>query len=101
MDLMAHAPLAELPSATWVDETLLAEAERIVAIRFGRARDPLCQIADTQLAEAVGRLSALCGYTVDIDKARRTATLVAPPAPSHRATPPPAGARLHRHVRAL
>ena len=48
--------LPSLPSATLVDETLLAERERIVAIRFGHTSDPLCQSCDAQLAEAVHRL---------------------------------------------
>ncbi|KAL1495154.1 hypothetical protein AB1Y20_017019 [Prymnesium parvum] len=56
-----------LPSATWLDETLLAERERLVAVRFGRASDPLCRAFDAQLAAAAAQLPPLRVYSVDLD----------------------------------
>ena len=52
----AASSLTPLPSATWVDETLLSETDRAIVIRFGRASDPYCQRADAQLIEAVEEL---------------------------------------------
>jgi hypothetical protein len=64
---------ASLPSATWVDETLMtARAQkRLVAIRFGRTADPLCQQCDAALQQAADceyLLPTLSVYTVDIDE---------------------------------
>ena len=60
--------LGTLPSATWVDETLLSETDRAIVIRFGRAGDPLCQQADAQLREAADELVLVMhAFTVDLD----------------------------------
>jgi U5 snRNP protein, DIM1 family len=60
--------LPSLPSATWVDETLISDHDRIVAIRFGRSADPVCRVYDAELSDAVTLLGAhLRAYTVDID----------------------------------
>ena len=56
--------LPSLPTATWVDETLLADHERILAIRFGRSADPICQVYDAQLLEAIGQLKTVWYATV-------------------------------------
>lgn len=65
----AGALLAALPTATWVDETLLTvyNTPCVVAIRFGRANDPFCRACDAQLSRAAARLPALRAYTVDLD----------------------------------
>lgn len=62
------ATISSLPSATWVDETLLSETDRAIVIRFGRAADPLCQQADTHLAEAADELVLVMhAFTVELD----------------------------------
>jgi hypothetical protein len=62
-----------LPSAVWVDETLLAARaqSRVVAIRFGRTADPLCHHADAALQaarEALALEAVLSVYAVDLDE---------------------------------
>lgn len=65
---MSPAALGSLPSATWVDETLLSETDRAIVIRFGRAADPLCQQADAQLVEAADELVLeMHAFTVELD----------------------------------
>ena len=65
--------LPSLPSATWLDECLLAarSQNRVTGVRFGRSGDPLCARADEALREALEGLNGLDGllqvYTVDID----------------------------------
>ena len=73
--LEAVADLPSLPTATWVDETLCSAraANKVVAVRFGRTADPLCQQCDSLLREASYSLDklvaeALSIYTVDIDE---------------------------------
>ena len=73
----SSSTLPSLPSATWLDECLLAARSnnKIVGVRFGRNRDPLCATADAALlavlAEAPFKGGALDGllsiYTVDLD----------------------------------
>ena len=59
--------LTPLPSATIVDETLLSETDRAIVIRFGRAADPHCQLADAQLLEAADELaSVMHAFTVEL-----------------------------------
>jgi len=65
--------LPSLPTATWVDETLCAARaqQRVVAIRFGRTADPLCERCDAMLRKVVDTLKMehmLSVYTVDIDE---------------------------------
>ena len=67
------ARLPSIPTATWLDEVLLAarSANRIVGVRFGRSADPLCLRADDALREAVDAIDMdglLSVYTVDIDE---------------------------------
>jgi len=64
----AKRELTPLPSATIVDETLLSETDRAIVIRFGRAADPNCQLADAQLLEAADELaSVMHAFTVELD----------------------------------
>ena len=64
----AAVALGSLPSATWVDETLLSETDRAIVIRFGRAADPLCQQADAQLLEAADELVLeMHAFAVELD----------------------------------
>ena len=66
---MASRALTVLPSATIVDETLLSETDRAIVIRFGRAADPHCQLADEQLAEAAEELVLVMhAFTVELDE---------------------------------
>jgi DIM1 family U5 snRNP protein len=73
--LAASHDLPSLPSAQFVDETLLdaRTQNRVVAIRFGRIADPLCQAADARLreaSEALIKAKLLSVYTVDVDEVR-------------------------------
>ena len=73
--LEAETGLPSLPTATWLDETLCSAraANKVVAVRFGRTADPLCQRCDALLREASSSLDklvaeALSIFTVDIDE---------------------------------
>ncbi len=71
---------APLPSAQWVDDTLLSarDTNACVAIRFGRTADPLCAECDARLSELLIQFRErdveeevslpLSIYTVDIDE---------------------------------
>ena len=65
--------MPSLPSATWVDETLMdaRQKNQCVCIRFGRTADPLCQRLDPELREASSSLvesKLLALYTVDTEE---------------------------------
>lgn len=68
--------LPSLPSATWLDECLLAarSQNKLTGVRFGRKGDPLCARADDALRSSLDDLeraalgSHLSVYTVDIDE---------------------------------
>lgn len=66
--MTSAAALTPITSATVLDETLLAETDRAIVIRFGRRHDPLTQQADEQLARAAAELEdILHAFTVDLD----------------------------------
>ena len=66
--------MESLPSATMVDEELVSAraANKVVAIRFGRTADPLCQQCDAHLVRVAAALDVpaalLALYSVDIDE---------------------------------
>ena len=70
-----HQLVPSLPTATWLDETLMQHREqnKLVAIRFGRAADAHCRRADALLKEAAEPLlkaSLLSVFTVDVDEVK-------------------------------
>ena len=68
---MQQRRLQPLPSATWIDETLLAEPERAVAILFGRRSDPRCAPAEKELLDAADELLLeMHTFFVDLDEVR-------------------------------